>query len=228
MFLNLPKEIRIRIYTLALPKGNWELKHMNNFTEHNFTGGMGDPGGFYFPLSKTLSVLRVNRQIRQEALPFAYRKTIFIFNDMDDFVKLLIAIGKIGRDNIESLSLTWESGADCEDKWHNCLDAEDPLLTLPTLHAVKAVQLLKQCNRLTYLRLCFDRELISNVSSEAYEADPGMQELCSIRRIRRVEFVGLDYEPLEQRGLGKWLKEKMKPYEEGKDNQKEFRKQLCR
>jgi hypothetical protein len=43
--------------------------------------------------------------MRQEALPFAYRRTVMHLDDMDDVIKLLIAVSNIGRDNIESLEL---------------------------------------------------------------------------------------------------------------------------
>ena len=170
---------------------------------------MGDPSGFYFPLSKELSILRINRQIRQEGLALAYRRTIFQLDDMDDLIKLLIAVGKIGRDNIESLELTWESRSDSECKWAEAPDSEEPSSMLPTLHVVRCVQLLKQCRRLASLRLDFERDLIINMSPNAYKADPGIHELSSVRGIQRVEIRGLDHESPDQHGLAKWLQEKM-------------------
>ena len=79
---------------------------MDNCDRFDFTGSIGDPSGFYFPLSSETNVLRVNRQMRQEALPIAYRRTVFHLDDMDDLIKLLAAVGRVGRDNIESLELT--------------------------------------------------------------------------------------------------------------------------
>ena len=55
--------------------------------------------------------------MRQEALPLAYQRTVFHMDDMDDFVKLLIAVGDIGRDNIESVELAWQSRTDSECQW---------------------------------------------------------------------------------------------------------------
>ncbi len=227
MFFKLPKELRNKIYVFALPKGEWKIEDVSNFDEYNFTGGMGDPSGFYFPLSKELTVLRVDRQMRQEALPLAYRRTVFHLDDMDDLIKLLIAVGKIGRDNIESLELTWQSRADSECKWDEASDCEDPSLTLPTLHVVKCVQLLKQCKRLTSLCLYFERDLMSEISPEAYKADRGIRELCSVRGIKRVEIWGLDYEPLEQFGLAKWLKEEMESPGEEEDDEKGVGRKDC-
>ncbi len=200
---------------------------MDNWDGLNFTGSIGDPSGFYFPLSSKLSVLRVDRQIRQEALPLAYRRTVFHLDDMDDFIKLLIAVGKIGRDNIESLELTWESRADSELKWDKAPDSDDLFLTLPTLHAAKCVQLLKQCKRLEFLRLYFESDLISNISSDAFKTHPGIRGLCSVRGIKRVQIWDLGHEPIEQHGLAKWLKGEMEsPGEEGA-NEKGIAKRDC-
>jgi hypothetical protein len=102
--------------------------------------------GFYFPLSKDLSVLRVKKQMREEALPLAYLQTLFHLDDMDNLIKLLIAVGELGRVNIESLELAWESRSDSECKWDEPQDSEERssiLPTLPTLHAVRCIQLLK-------------------------------------------------------------------------------------
>jgi hypothetical protein len=218
MFFKLPREIRDKIYTFALPKGEWKIRDVNNSDEFNFAGGIGDPSGFYFPLSKDISILRVNRQMRQEALPLAYRRTLFHLDDMDDLIKLLIAVGEIGRANIESLELAWESRADSECKWDENPDSVEHVLTLPTLHVVKCVQLLKQCKILRFLRLYFESDVILNISRDAYKVDPGIRELCSIRGIETVEIWDLGYRPLEQCGFVKWLKEEMESSgEEGEE-----------
>lgn len=207
MFFNLPREIRDNIYSLALSEGKWSIQDVDQFDEVNFAGGIGDPGGFYFPLSKDLGVLRVNRQMRQEALPLAYRKTTFHLDDMDDLLKLLIAVGETGRDNIESLDFPWESRSDSECKWDEDPDS-DHFLTLPHLHVMKCVQLLKQCKRLRFLGLYFESELIRKMTPDAFKADSGIQELCSLR-IERVEIMSLSHESLGQCRLAKWLKEEM-------------------
>jgi hypothetical protein len=209
IFPKLPKKLRDKIYNLALPKGEWKIGNLDNFDSFGFARGIGDPSGFYFPLSKDLSVLRVSRQMRQEALPLAYRRTLFHLDNMDDLIKLLIAVGKIGRDNIESLEFPWESRTDLQCKWEEALDSEDPFLSLPTLHVKRCAQLLKQCKRLKFLRLYFESELITNISPDVYRADPGIRGLCSIRGIRRVEIWSMGHEPLDQFDLVKWLKEKI-------------------
>lgn len=220
MFFRLPREIRDKIYTFAIPMGKWQVGNVENCDGLSFSRSIGDPSGFYFPLSSELSLLRVDRQIRQEALPLAYRRTVFHLDDMDDFIKLLIAVGKIGRDNIESLELTWESRADSESKWAKAPDSDDLFLTLPTLHAAKCVQLLKQCKWLGNLRLYFESDLMSNISPDAFKTDPGIRGLCSIRKIKRVQIWNLGHEPIEQRGLAKWLKGEMESPGEKGENEK--------
>ena len=56
----------------------------------------------------------------------------------------------------------------------------------------------------------------------ACKSDPGIRELCSIRRIKRVQIWNLGYEPIEQYDLAKWLKGELeRPREEG-ENEKGF------
>lgn len=221
MFFRLPREVRDKIYTFALPMGRWQIGDVENYDVSNFTGSIGDSSGFYFPLSSELTVLRVGRQIRQETLPLAYRRTVFHLNDMDNLVKLLIAVGRVGRDNIESLELTWGSRADSESKWDEARDSDDLPLALPALHAVKCVQLLKQCKRLKFLRLYFESDLITDISPDAFKSDPGIRELCSIRGIERVQIWELGDEPIEQHGVVKWLKGEMESSgEKGEDENK--------
>ena len=90
-----------------------------------------------------------NTILRHETLSLAYSRTPFCLNDMDELMKLLIAVGKIGRDNIDSLEFTWQSEADIKCKWVEDPDS-DPSLTLPTLHVARCIQLLKQCKKLTF------------------------------------------------------------------------------
>ena len=148
-------------------------------------------------------------------------------NDINDFVKLLIAVGKINRDNIESLKLIWESRADSELKWDEASQSEDQFLTLLTLHASRCVQLLKLCKRLEFLRLYFDSDLIINMFSDAFDINPGIRELCSVRGIKKVQIWDLGYEPIEQLGLAKWLKGKIGSHEEEGENEKGTEKRDC-
>lgn len=114
-----------------------------------------------------------------------------------------------------SLELTWESRAGSELKWDEAPQSEDRVLTLPTLHASKCVQLLKLCKRLEFLRLYFESDLIINISSDAFRNNPGIRELCSVRGIKKVQIWDLGHEPIEQLGLAKWLKGEIESHEEG-------------
>ncbi|KAL8905734.1 MAG: hypothetical protein Q9207_002448 [Kuettlingeria erythrocarpa] len=209
LLFRLPCEIRDKIYDIALPKGNWHIEDVDDFNRCNFIRSIGDPSGFYFPLSSKVAALGVNRQMRQEALPFAYRRTLFHLDDMDDLVKLLVAVGKVGRDNIEMLELAWESRADSELKWDENQNMDDSSLLLPTLHTARCIQLLKQCKRLRSLRLCLEKDLMNDISADDFKALPGIHELSSLRGIKRVQICDLGYEPVDGHGPAKWLREKM-------------------
>lgn len=52
--------------------------------------------------------------MRQEALPFAYRSFRFRFDGMDGFIRFALSIGRIGRENVESLDLSWLSYSEME------------------------------------------------------------------------------------------------------------------
>lgn len=90
---------------------------------------------------------------------------------------------------------------------------------------MRCVQLLKQCKRLTSLRLYFERDLINDIFSNVFKADFEIRELCFLQEIERVEIWGLNYESLEQRGLVKWLKKEMKSSEKEEEDEKGLGKQ---
>lgn len=156
------------------------------FNSTTFVGALGDPTGFYFPLNNDLSILRVNKQIRQEALPIAYRRTFFRLDDIDDFIKVAISIGQIGRANIQSVEFSWDSRSDIRHRMDQNPGFEDDCSQLPTLHVPRCVQLLRECHRLEFLRLCFEPDMIASMSSLEFQADPGIRELSSVHGIRRV------------------------------------------
>ncbi|KAF2113682.1 hypothetical protein BDV96DRAFT_601162 [Lophiotrema nucula] len=207
-FFKLPPEIRDHIYTLAIPNGTWNIQEADSFDRSTFVGSIGDLSGYYYPLSKVLGILHVNRKMRQEALPLAIRATTFSLDDMDDIFMLLIAIGETGRDNIESLHFPWESRSDMESKWEEDPAADDHVVALPKLHAMTCVQLLKQCKRLRFLRLYFGSDLVGNMAPEAFKSDPGIQELCAVR-IEQVEVWSLGHKSLKNNPLADWLRDEM-------------------
>lgn len=208
MFLKLPREIRDQIYTLALPHRTWRMPSVEFLERVLLTGGIGDPHGSLFPLGEDLGLISVSKQTRQEALPLAYRTMAFHLDDMDDLLKLLIAVGETGRNNIESLYFHWESKSDLQRKWEDNPRADDHSLQLPNLHVIKCVQLLKQCSRLRSLRLYFESDLIDQMDPIMFRSDPGIQALQSVR-VHKVEIYSLGHESLEQHSLVHWLKTEM-------------------
>lgn len=208
-FFDLPREIRDKIYIFAIPTGAWKITNIDEFEHENLTRGIGDPSGFYYPLSKDLVVLRASKQMRREALPFAYRRTTFILDDLDDVIKLLVAIGQVGRDNIESLQFPWESRTDMECTWKGLPDSDESPWRLPILHTSRCVQLLRQCKRLKHLRLCFEEELILSLQPDEFMADPGIKELCSIQGITRLEIWDLGDSSLEHCQTAELLRERI-------------------
>ncbi len=149
-------------------------------------------------------VLRISKQIRREALPFAYRRTKFDLCDQDGTIKFLIAIGQVGRDNIESIRLAWESDSELRSRWDD--DVGD---LLPALHTSTCIQLLRQCKRLRHLSLKFSKDLILNMAREKFMADLGIQGLCSLQGVRRLEIKDLGMDSLEGCNLARWLKEQV-------------------
>lgn len=179
------------------------------FNSTTFAGALGDPTGFYFPLNNDLSILRVNKQIRQEALSIAYRRTFFRLDDIDDFIKIAISIGQIGRENIQSVEFSWESRSDFRHRMDQNSDFEDDHFQLPALHVPRCVQLLRECRRLEFLRLRFEPDMIASMSSSVFRTDPGIRELSSVHGIQRVEIGDTICEPLDHYEQVKWLKREL-------------------
>lgn len=191
-----------------------QLTNPSSFFEKHFPEGICDPSGFFFQLTQNISALKVNKQMRQEALPITYQRTLFQLDDMDDFIKFAILIGEIGRNNIESLEFFWLSRSDSEFNSRKLLPAgsgePEDCPKLPALHVTRCVQLLKQCKRLKFLRLIFDDVLLSEISIEDFKKDRGICELCSIQPIDIVEICGFEYQHLEdQLESVRWLRGKI-------------------
>jgi hypothetical protein len=147
--------------------------------------------------------------MRWEALPLLYRTTMFRLDDMDELMKLLIAIGRIGRDNIECVEFAWQSRVDLEQQCSQAPDSGEHSLSLPTLHVGKCLQLLRQCKNLKFLRIFFESDLLLDVPPDAYGPETGFRDLCSIRGIERLEILDLVSEPLKQHTFVTKLREAM-------------------
>lgn len=204
--MKLPHELRLSILEFATQKQEWEQIDPSEFLNNIFPGSMADSSGFNFPLSQNTGALLANKRMRQEALPFAYRSIHFKFEDMDDFIKFALSIGRIGRNNVESLDFFWLSSSDLEAK----SDPKDICLRLPSLHVSRCVQLLRQFKRLRHLRLVFDEDIFPTTPCEDFKLDSGIRDLSSIRGLQFVEVWGLNKEPLDSNfDCAKWLKQRL-------------------
>lgn len=139
--------------------------------------------------------------MRKEALRLVYRKTSFHLDGMDEFVKFAISIGKTGRQNVESISFAWESKSDMESVADEDLSSEHIYMRLPNLHSIRCVQLLRNFKRLKCLRLHFDDDLLSTLSSDDFKNDPGLRNLHLLDRIDKVDIPG---EPADRHESGRW------------------------
>ncbi|KAJ3499542.1 hypothetical protein NLG97_g245 [Lecanicillium saksenae] len=207
--LNLPLEVRENIYRHVLGDRCWYIAEPKTWRPHTFCLALGDLSGFYFPFGEADTLLRVNKQIRREALPVAYQGTTMHAVDIDGATALLMAIGRIGRENITSFQLGWESYADTQINWSKPETAENIHLTLPRLHVPTCVYLLKQCTRLSNLSLMFNNFLMTDIPLSAFQSDPGIKLCCSIRNIKRLDIVDSAGETLEDEAAARWLKEEM-------------------
>lgn len=193
----------------CIPDCEWKIADVDTFNSTTFVEAIGDPTGFYFPLHNHLSVLLISKQIRQEALSIAYRRTFFCLDDIDDFIKVAISIGQIGRANIEAVQFSWESRSDLYHGTNEYSEPEENQSQLPALHVSKCVQLLRECRRLAFLRIYFERHVLSNMSFANFQANTGIRELSSIRGIHRVKIESDICESRDHSELLKWLKKKM-------------------
>lgn len=207
----LPLEIRLTIYGFVLPRLEWTMVDEEEFEQNGFPRGMGDPSGFYNPSSRPSSILQVNKQIRREALPLAYRYTEFRLDNLESAIKFLVAAGQIGRENMQTLHLTWESVLEPTNNWVLSPDRRLEQLPrkLPSWSASTFLQLLKQCEQLRYLSLQFDSDLIQEIGFDAFKDDANMQGLCTLRDLRRVDIQQFGTVNSECSSLAEWFREQM-------------------
>ena len=145
--------------------------------------------------------------MRQEALPFAYRNTNFKLDDMDDLIRLLIAVGQIGRDNITSLQFPWTSRTEMAHRWEVSPNAGDNDTRLPNLHVPSCIELLRLCKRLDMLRICLEGDVIEENSETQFVTDTGLTALVALR-VRSFEFTDPTEESLKEHRSISRLREK--------------------
>ncbi|PQK09986.1 hypothetical protein BB8028_0002g03100 [Beauveria bassiana] len=207
--LSLPVEIRQYIYKHVLGNRCWYIAEPKIWRRHTFCRALGDPSGFYFPFGEADTLLRVSKQVRRQALPVAYQGTAMHVVDIDGATALLMAIGRIGRDNMTSFQLGWESYADTQLNWSKPEIPEKMHLMLPRLHVPTCIYLLKQCPRLANLSLTFNNFFMEDVPLPAFQSDPGIRLCCSIRNIKRLSITDSAGEALDDEAAAKWLKEEL-------------------
>ncbi|CEJ87486.1 hypothetical protein VHEMI04430 [[Torrubiella] hemipterigena] len=208
--LNMPQEIRDKIYRFTCQDAKWQSKQLySGGKDLSFCRSLGDPSGFYFPLGKTFTLLAVNRQMRQEALVLAYRCTRFYLTDIEDLTRFLLAVGRIGRENIESLDFAWESQIDLDASWRDFPDSETNHLTLPAFHISRCIQLLKQCKRLKSVQLRFERCLITDVPLETFKTNAGILLLCSLQGIDNSAILSTENENMSDFVVAQWLRKQI-------------------
>jgi hypothetical protein len=212
--LSLPQEVRDLIYGFVNQAGKRDVK----VRKHDFCRAIGDPRGVYFAFGCDSALLRVNWQIRNEFLTFAYRNVKFCLADVDTATQFLMMIGEIGRDNVTSIEFGWESPIDEANRWResqmdpsaNYLPhrlAEDWIL--PSIHADKCVKLLQSCGRLKHLVLIFDTYMVLRIPQTTFQNHPGILSLVSIGGLVEVEIRDLDKRSLDNNSVAKWLKERL-------------------
>lgn len=207
---NLPREIRDKIFAHAIPKIDLQVFGAGDLYGIEFARGTGDPSGFYFPFRSVLGVLSVDRRMRCETLPLTYRKTSIHLGNMDDFIRFAIVIGEVGRENIESISFTWESPSDTASDEEENYTMGFGDIALPKLHSVRCVQLLRCFTRLKYLRLYFENDLLSTLSLTDFETDQGICRLPLLDHIERIDILNQFGESADQHQGVKWVKEAIK------------------
>lgn len=196
--LRLPRELRNMIYDHAIPERLWKALDPSVLLEKIFPASIGDLSGFYFPFSPSINTLHVDKQIRHEALPLVYRNISFRWSDIDDFIKFALSIGTIGRNNVESLELSWFSSSGSE---YHTSEGE------PDFQTSICIQLLKQFRRIKHLRLNFDDELFTVPTSDPKFDLRILQLGSSMSGIKSVQICGFDESNLDEKfESAKWLK----------------------
>ncbi|KAK5093558.1 hypothetical protein LTS08_008882 [Lithohypha guttulata] len=205
IFSSLPAEIRQKIFYSVIPSGIWERQE-HGVCLPNLAESLGDQSGFFFPLCQ-LPLLRTCKQIRFESLAFAYQKTMFRLDDIDEAIQVLIAAGQVGRQNITALEFSWSSRSDLERQASNAPADREFVPALVTLHAEECSILLEQCRNLKHLRLQFDEDLVDAFLPEVYEANEGLRRLQHIRGLQKLDIIDAAGEPLKRTQFVQWLRE---------------------
>ncbi|KAL6232556.1 hypothetical protein BDW75DRAFT_217505 [Aspergillus navahoensis] len=186
----LPRELRDRIYMYAIPTATIQISS-SQVDGLALSRGIGDLSGFWYPFRSNLGLLAVSKQIREEALGLAYRKSFIQLEDMDDFIVFAVSIGKLGHDNVESIGFTWASRSDRASAGRGTENQGHNTTTLPTLHTTRCLQLLEHFRRLRDLRLSFEDHVASKLSTSDVQNDAGIRKLCAFPRRQVIQYYNL-------------------------------------
>jgi hypothetical protein len=204
-FKRLPREVRDIIYGKTLRFSKIEIPTQDEINQYTqFPEIIGDCTGFFWS-PRDCESLSLCKALRAEILPVAYENTSFEARDMDDMMKLLIAMGSVGRRSVGHLDFPWESAVDSEQRWQD----ENGAMALPSLHVRLCLYLLAECVGLKSLTLRFEPFSLAEIPLNDFQRDEGIAGLASIKHVGRVSILDYLGDSLDDQAHIQWLKHEM-------------------
>jgi hypothetical protein len=199
--------VRDIIYDFTLPFHTLELPESIFHQRQTLPEAIGDPTGF-FESTRGCASLQLCKGLRAEMLPIAYANMCCEAQDLGNAVKLLMAIGTIGRDSLGHLDVLWSGGGSEEEHEHSPSEATTTLW-LPSRHVPLCLHLLAECRGLKTLSLRFERELLSATPLDDFQRNTGILQLASIKHVIQVNMLDVWGDSLDDHALLQWLKREM-------------------
>ncbi|KAL4902796.1 hypothetical protein BDW74DRAFT_180494 [Aspergillus multicolor] len=105
--------------------------------------------------------------------------------DMDDFIIFALVIGKIDRDNIESLRFSWASESDNASAGHGLVKhgGNPTKIPTPTIHRTRCCQLLDHFTRLRNLQL--SPQSSSGSAEILYPTTSSVSDIQDVAEVRK-------------------------------------------
>ncbi|KAI9904422.1 hypothetical protein N3K66_000951 [Trichothecium roseum] len=229
--LNLPVEIRWMIYTLALEERHLTYRPSlhHDPSPQSWPACLGDLTGYHTRFGRALT--HVCRSVRADALAADYAATTLSAHTTDDLVKMLIAIGRVGRDNVRSLVITWVTKAEraCgggsdsyngSGSWSGSVGGGGrgvssrinsyyyPHEKLPAVNAGRSLELIELCPRLKRVEVWFPSKLMREVRPDMFMVDGGIKGIVRLPSRLEVSICqrrGGAEDAVLGRGQGEWL-----------------------